>query len=79
MKNDKTFDEFEEILDKGYQVYFNYLGNRYLVFKTNENCYTKKLIYQGSKNPPAKLAIITKKYLSEIYNFMEEIEYKYET
>ncbi len=76
---DKNFDEFEEILDEGYQVYFTYLDNRYLVFKTSENCYTKKLIRQGSKNPPAKMAMITKKYLSEIYNFMEEIEYKYET
>lgn len=76
---DQTFDEFEEILDKGYQVYFTYLDNRYLVFKTNENCYTKKLVHQGSKNPPAKMTMITKKYLSEIYNFMEEVEYKYET
>ena len=30
--NDKSFDEFEAILDKGYQVYFNYLDNRFLVF-----------------------------------------------
>jgi hypothetical protein len=73
-----TFDEFETILDDGYQVYFTYLQNRYLIFKTTENCYTKKLIHQGSKNPPAKMAMITKKYLSEIYEFMENIEYKYE-
>ena len=77
--NDKSFDEFEAILDKGYQVYFNYLDNRFLVFKTNENCYTKKLVYQGSKNPPARMAMITKKYLNEIFNFMEEVEYKYES
>ena len=77
--NDKSFDEFEAILDKGYLVYFNYLDNRFLVFKTNENCYTKKLVYQGSKNPPARMAMITKKYLSEIFNFMEEVEYKYES
>ena len=76
---DQTIDEFEEILNQGYQVYFTYLENRYLVFKTNDNCYTKKLVYQGSKNPPAKMAMITKKYLSEIYRFMEEVEYKYET
>ena len=76
---DQTFDEFEEILNQGYQDYFTYLENRYLVFKTNDNCYTKKLVYQGSKNPPAKMAMITKKYLSEIYSFMEEVEYKYET
>ena len=77
--NDKSFDEFEAILDKGYQVYFNYLDNRFLVFKTNENSYTKKLVYQGYKNPPARMAMITKKYLSEIFNFMEEVEYKYES
>ena len=76
--NDKTFDEFEKILDEGYQVYFNYLNNRYLVFKTNENCYTQELIHQGSKNPPARVSMITRKYLSEIYSSMEEIEYKYE-
>lgn len=79
MQDNKTFDEFEEILDKGYQVYFTYLNNRYLVFKTNENCYTKKLIHQGSKNPPPTMAMVTKKYLNEIYNFIEEVEYKYET
>lgn len=32
---DNTFDEFEGILDNGYQVYFTYLENRYLVFKTD--------------------------------------------
>lgn len=74
-----TFDEFEKILNNGYQIYFTYLNNRYLVFKTSENCYTQKLVHQGSKNPPKRLSMITKKYLSEIYDFMEDIEYKYET
>ena len=60
-------------------LYLLFLDNRFLVFKTNENCYTKKLVYQGSKNPPARMAMITKKYLSEIFNFMEEVEYKYES
>ena len=45
-----TFDEFEKILDDGYQVYFIYLKNRYLLFKTAENCYTQKLIHIGQKN-----------------------------
>lgn len=39
-----TFDEFEEVLNNGYQVYFTYLKNRYLVFKSADNCYTQKLI-----------------------------------
>ena len=71
-----TFDEFEEILDNGYQVYFTYLNNRYLVFKTTENCYTQKLIHVGQKNPPAKMSMITKKYLMEVFPFMEDMEYK---
>jgi len=45
-----TFEEFEEILDKGYQVYFTYLKNRYLVFKTTENCYTQRLIHVGRES-----------------------------
>lgn len=75
---DYTFEEFEEILNNGYQVYFTYLKNRYLLFKTAENCYTQKLIHVGQKNPPAKMSMITKKYLMEIFAFMEDVEYKYE-
>ena len=74
-----TFDEFEKILDEGYQVYFTYLKNRYLLFKSAKNCYTQKLILCGQKNPPAKQQMVTKKYLLEIYPFMEEFEYMYET
>lgn len=71
-----TFEEFEKILDTGYQVYFTYLNNRYLVFKTTENCYTQKLIRVGQKNPPAKMSMVTKKYLMEVFPFVEDMEYK---
>lgn len=74
-----SFEEFEKILDEGYQVYFTYLKNRYLVFKTTENCYTQKLIHVGQKNPPARMSMITKKYLMEVFPFMEDMEYKFET
>lgn len=73
-----TFEEFKKILDDGYQVYFTYLKNRYLLFKTTENCYTQELIAVGQKNPPQKMAMVTKKYLEEIYAFMEDVEYKYD-
>lgn len=49
-----TFDEFEKILDDGYQVYFTYLKNRYLLFKTTENCYTQKLIAVRTKESTSK-------------------------
>ena len=72
-----TFDEFEDILNKGFQVYFTYLKNRYMVFKTAENCYTQKLVHVGQKNPPPRMSMVTKKYLMEIYPFLEDMEYKY--
>lgn len=49
-----TFEEFEKILDDGYQVYFTYLKNRYLLFKTSENCYTQKLIAVRTKKSASK-------------------------
>ena len=49
-----TFEQFEEILDQGYQVYFTYLKNRYLLFKTTENCYTQKLISVRTKKSTSK-------------------------
>ena len=42
-----TFKQFDKNLDDGYQIYFTYVRNRYLLFKT-----------------------------SEIFPFMENIEYK---
>lgn len=73
------FDKFDKILDSGYQVYFTYLKNRYLLFKSADNCYTQKLIFCGQKNPPARQQMVTRKYLMEIFPFMEDLEYKYDT
>jgi len=49
-----TFEEFLEILDDGYQVYFTYMKNRYLLFKTADNCYTQKLISVRTKKSTSK-------------------------
>ena len=73
-----TLHQFERILNNGNQVYFTYLKNRFLLFKTADNCYTQKLIAVGQKNPPPSLSMVTKKYLMEIYAFMEDVEYKYD-
>lgn len=72
-----TFEEFDNLLERGYQIYFTYLENRFLLFKTADNCYTRELVKVGQKNPPRQKSMITRKYLREIYPFMEEIEYKY--
>lgn len=71
-----TFEQFDENLDNGYQIYFTYVRNRYLIFKTSENCYTQKLLTDDPKNPQARLAVITHKRVKEMFPFMENIEYK---
>lgn len=70
------FEQFDRNLDDGYQIYFTYVRNRYLIFKTSENCYTQKLLTDNPKNPLARHAIITHKRVKEMFPFMEDIEYK---
>ena len=44
MNSNYTFKELEKNLDDGYQIFCTYVRNRYLIFKTAENCYTQKLL-----------------------------------
>ncbi len=71
-----TFERFCKELDSGFIMYFTYVNNRYLVFKTTENCYTQKLVSVYDKNPQPRILMITFKRLKELFPFMEEIEYK---
>ena len=50
MNKKYTFEDFENDLDNGYQIFFTYVRNRYVVFKTAENCYTQKLLSDTTKN-----------------------------
>ena len=76
MDGNYTFKEFEKNLEDGYQIYFTYVRNRYLLFKTADNCYTQQLLSTHDKNPQPKMAMITYKRVKEMFPFMEEIEYK---
>ena len=76
MNKKYTFEDFENDLDNGYQIFFTYVRNRYVVFKTAENCYTQKLITENSKNPHPKTTMLTLKRVKEIFPYMEDIEYK---
>ena len=76
MDNNYIFERLESELDNGFQIYFTFVNNRYLIFKTTENCYTQKLISVHDKNPQPRMAMITKRRLKEIFPFMEDIEYK---
>lgn len=76
MDKNYEFQKMEEELSNGYQLYFTYVRNRYLLFKTADNCYTQKLLTDDTKNPQPRLSIITKKRVKEMFPYMEEMEYK---
>ena len=71
-----TFEMMWEDLDDGYEIYFTYVKNRYILFKTAQNCYTQKLLSYSSKNPPPRMSVIALKRVKEMLPFMEDIEYK---
>ena len=73
---DYTFEKMWLDLKNGYQIYYTYVGNRYLLFKTAENCYTQKLLSDHKKNPQPKMLMLTLKRVKEMFPHMEDIEYK---
>ena len=73
---DYTFEKMWMDLRDGYQIYYTYVGNRYVLFKTAENCYTQKLLDYDEKNPQPRIAMITYTRIKEMFPFMENIEYK---
>lgn len=75
MENYK-FSDFEQDLEKGFQIYLTFVNNRYLIYKTNTNCYTQELVEYDEKNPQPRVTIITYKRLKEIFKYSEELEYK---
>ena len=75
MDENYTFERFNKELDNGFQIYFTFNKNRYLLFKTTENCYTQQLISKSEKNPQPRMLMITFKRLKELFPYMEDIEY----
>ena len=71
-----SFEMMWEDLDDGYQIFYTYVKNRYLLFKTAPNCYTQKLLSEHKKNPQPKMTMLTLKRVKEIFPYMEDIEYK---
>ena len=76
MEQKYTFEMMWEDLNDGYQIYYTYVNNRYLLFKTAQNCYTQKLLSHNTKNPQPKMLMLTLKRVKEMFPFMEDIEYK---
>lgn len=76
MEGKYSYKQFMEDLDNGYKILFNYVRNRYVVYKLRENCYMQELVEQMSKNPVPEKAMITTKAVKQMFPYMEDIEYK---
>lgn len=71
-----TFKNFENDLNNGFQIYLTFVNNRYLIYKTNHNCYTQELMEYDEKNPQPRIAMITRKRLKELFKYSTDFEYK---
>lgn len=71
-----TFERLWVELNKGYQIQFTYLDNRYLLSKVSQNCYSQELLTFKPKSPHPKFSMLTLKRVKEIFPFMTDIEYK---
>lgn len=65
-----------EDLNNGYEIHYTYVRNRYLLFKTAQNCYTQKLLSNNSKNAQPRMSMLTLKRVREMFPDMEDVEYK---
>ena len=71
-----TFEKFDKDLDNGYKIYITFVNNRYLIYKTSENCYTQELIDYDEKNPQPRISMITYKRLKDLFKYSTDLEYK---
>ena len=58
------------------EIYYTYMNKRYMLSKLDKNCYSRELINKNDKSPHPKNQIVTLKTIKELFDFMEDIEYK---
>ena len=71
-----TFERLWKELNEGYQTYYTYMGKRYLLSKLDKNCYSRELVDKTKRTTPKTANSNTKKAVKELFDFMENIEYK---
>ena len=71
-----NFNMFWEDLNNGFQIYYTYMNCRYLIYKMAKNCYKNELVEAPPKCPHQKSAIITLKRVKELFDYMQDIQYK---
>lgn len=73
---DYTFERLWKEQNDGYQIYYTYMDRKYVLSKLDKNCYSRELIDDNQKGPHPKKQIVTLKAVKELFEFMENIEYK---
>ena len=76
MDNNYKLINFEHDLNKGYKIFLRYVNNKYLIYKTTENCYTLELLDYDESNPQPRISMITKKRMKEIFKYSTDLEYR---
>lgn len=71
-----TFQMFWEDLDNGFEIYYTYMECRYLIYKMGKNCYKTEIIDAKHKTMHQKTSMLTLKRVMELFEFMENLEYK---
>lgn len=71
-----TFERLWKELNEGYQIYYTYMEKRYMLSKLDKNCYSRELINKDEKGPHPRKQVVTLKAVKELFEFMEDIEYK---
>ena len=71
-----SFKKFSKDLDDGYKILFDYVRNRYMVYKVDENCYMQELVEQKSRNPVPEKSMITYKVIKEMFPYITDVEYR---
>ena len=61
MEEKYTFEMMWEDLNNGYQIFYTYVRNRYLLFKTAPNCYTQIIIRSQKKSTAQNVNAYIKK------------------
>ena len=47
-----TFNNFWKDLDDGLEIYYQYMGREYLIYKLTKNCYRQELIKDNNEKSP---------------------------
>lgn len=77
MSQDYSFNKFWKDLDNGIEIYYTYLGRRYLIYKMTKNCYKQELIKdKTTKSSQSKIQMLTLKRVMELFPNMQDFEYK---